>query len=95
MIKTAISLQEAVDKFCEVYQEELIQGDILSDDDWKVLTEIKAFLKKIEAAMKAIEGSNVCIDLTLPNFEFILKIFETIKALNTDDKVIAPIVNSG
>ena len=36
--------------------------------------------------MKAIEGSNIYIDLTLPNFEFILKIFKTIKALNTDDQ---------
>ena len=70
-------------------------SDILSSNDWKALEEIKSFLKKIEHTTKALEGSKACIDLTLPNFEFILKIFESTKILNADNKVIAAIVNSG
>ena len=70
-------------------------SDILSSNDWNTLTEIKSFLKKIEHATKALEGSKAYIDLTLPNFEFILKIFESIKTLNADNDIIAPIINSG
>jgi len=72
-----------------------MMDDILTEEDWQVLTEVKAFLKKIEAATKALEGSNSCVDLTLPNFEYILKVFETAKILNADNPLIASMINSG
>lgn len=72
-----------------------MQGDILSDDDWEVLIQIKAFLEKIEAATKALEGSSSCLDFTLPNFEYILRVFETAKIENADHPLIAPMINSG
>ena len=72
-----------------------MMDDILTEEDQQVLTEVKAFLKKIEAATKALEGSNSYVDLTLPNFEYILKVFETAKILNADNPLIASMINSG
>ena len=69
-------------------------SDILSSDDQNTLTEIKSFLKKIKYTTKALEGSKAYINLTLPNFEFILKIFESVKTLNTNNNVITLIINS-
>ena len=94
MIKTVINLREVLDEFCDVHAKESMYSDILSSNDWKALEEIKSFLEKIEHTTKALEGSKACIDLTLPNFEFILKIFESTKTLNADNDVIAPMINS-
>ena len=59
------------------------------------MIEIKGFLEKLSYATKALESLETCIDLTLPNFEYILKIFETAKELNTTNHIIGPMVNSG
>jgi hypothetical protein len=67
----------------------------LGDTDWETLTEIKGFLEKLARSTKALESPESCIDLTLPNFEYILKIFETAKELNPTNYIIGPMVNSG
>jgi CO dehydrogenase/acetyl-CoA synthase beta subunit len=95
MIQTAINLQEALNSFCEQYQEESIVDDILTDEDWKVLEEIRAFLEQLTHSTKALESSASCIDLTLPVIEYILKAFETTKENNCDHKVLSPMLNSG
>ena len=58
------------------------------------MTEIKGFLEKLVHATKALESPETCIDLTLPNFKYILTIFETAKELNTTNHIIGLIVNS-
>jgi hypothetical protein len=67
----------------------------LSNNDWETLTEIKGFLEKLAHATKALESPEICIDLMLPNFEYILKIFETTKELNATNYIIGLMVNSG
>ena len=69
-------------------------SDILSSNNQKAFKEIKSFLKKIKYIIKALEGSKAYINLTLPNFKFILKIFKSIKILNVNNLVITTIVNS-
>jgi hypothetical protein len=59
------------------------------------LIEIKGFLEKLSHATKALESPESCIDLTLPNFEYLLKVFETAKELNSTNHIIGPMVNSG
>jgi hypothetical protein len=95
MIQTAINLREALDSFCEQYQEESMVDDILTDEDWEVLEEIRAFLEQLAHSTKALESSASCIDLTLPVMEYILKAFETAKENNCDHEVLGPILNSG
>jgi hypothetical protein len=70
-------------------------NDILSDIDWETLIEIKGFLEKLLHGTKALESLETCIDLTLPNFEYILKIFETAKELNATNHIVGLIVNLG
>lgn len=72
-----------------------MEGDILNDDDWAVLEEVRGFLKKIAYNIKALESTHSCIDLTLPSIEQILKLFETAKDLNYDHPILGPILNSG
>ena len=98
ILAVAINLQEAIDEYCRDFNTELSvdhTDDILSDTDWEILTEIKGFLEKLSHATKALESPETCIDLTLPNFEYILKIFETTKELNATNPIIGLIVNSG
>jgi hypothetical protein len=59
------------------------------------LIEIKGFLEKLSHATKALESPTTCIDLTLPNFEYILKVFEAAKELNSTNYIMGPMVNSG
>ena len=59
------------------------------------MIEIKGFLEKLLYTIKALKSLEICIDLILPNFEYILKIFETTKELNTTNHIISLIVNSG
>ena len=98
MLASAINLREAIDDYCRDFQAELSvdhNDDILSDTNWETLTEIKGFLEKLVHTTKALESLETYIDLTLPNFEYILKIFETAKELNTTNHIIGPIINSG
>jgi hypothetical protein len=60
-----------------------------------VLIEIKGFLEKLLHATKALESPELCIDLMLSNFKYLLKVFETAKELNLTNYIIGPIVNSG
>ena len=57
--------------------------------------EIKGFLKKLLYTIKALESLEIYINLILPNFEDILKIFETVKELNVTNPIIGLMVNSG
>ena len=98
ILASTINLQEAIDDYCRDFQAELSvdhNDDILSDTNWETLTEIKGFLEKLVHTTKALESLETYIDLTLPNFEYILKIFETAKELNTTNHIIGPIINSG
>lgn len=98
MLAVAINLREAIDEYCQDFNAELSidhTDDILSNTDWQTLTEIKGFLEKLSHATKALESPETCIDLTLPNFEYILKIFETAKELNSTNHIVGPMLNSG
>ena len=98
ILTVAINLQEAIDEYCQEFKAELSvdhTDDILSNTDWETLTEIKGFLEKLLYSTKALESLESCIDLMLPNFEYILKIFETAKELNATNHIISPMVNSG
>jgi hypothetical protein len=98
MLTVAINLQEAIGEYCRDFQAELSvdhNDDILSNNNWETLTEIKGFLEKLAHATKALESPETCIDLTLPNFEYNLKIFKTAKELNATNHIIGLMVNSG
>ena len=88
MIGTAINQREAINQFCDQYEEASIVDDILTDHDWEVLEEIRAFLEKLAHSKKALESSTSCIDLTLPNMEYVLMVFETAKELNQDHPIL-------
>jgi hypothetical protein len=98
ILAVAINLREAIDEYYQDFNAELsidYADDILSNTDWETLTEIKGFLEKLSYTTKALELPETCIDLTLPNFEYILKVFETVKELNSTNHIVGPILNSG
>ena len=98
ILAVTINLQEAIDEYYRDFNTELSvdhTDDILSDTDWEILTEIKGFLEKLSHATKALESLETYIDLTLPNFEYILKVFETAKELNSTNHIVGPMLNSG
>ncbi len=59
-----------------------------------MLIEIKGFLKKLLYTTKALKSPELYIDLTLSNFEYLLKVFETTKELNSTNYIIGLILNS-
>ena len=98
MLTVAINLQEAINKYCRDFKAKLsvdYTNNILSNTNQETLIEIKGFLKKLSYSIKALELPELCINLTLPNFEYILKIFETVKELNATNYIIGLIVNLG
>ena len=98
ILTIAINLQEAIDEYYQDFNTKLsvdYTDDILSNTDWEILIEIKGFLEKLSYTTKALESPETYIDLILPNFEYILKIFETTKELNATNPIIGLIVNSG
>jgi hypothetical protein len=57
--------------------------------------EIKGFLEKLLYDTKALKSLETCIDLTLPNFKYILKIFEIAKELNSTNYIVSLMLNLG
>jgi hypothetical protein len=57
------------------------------------LTEIKGFLEKLLYAIKAFKLIKLCINLTLFNFEYIFKVFKTVKEFNLMNYIIGLMVN--
>lgn len=51
--------------------------------------------EKHSYSTKALEWLDSYIDLTLPNFEYLLRIFEAAKELNATNHIIGLTVNSG
>ncbi len=95
MLATALNLQDAIDKFCKRFTEKEMEQDILNANDWLVIRDIKFFLEKIKESTKAMESPDSGLELTLPNMEYILNLFETNKTLNANHPVMGPMLNSG
>ena len=96
ILARALNLREAIDEFCQDFEDLQTShaDDILTNKDWEVISDIKGFLEKLAHSTKALESPETCIDLTLPNFEFVMKIFEHTKDCNDDNPIIAPMINS-
>jgi len=95
MLATALNLQDTIDKFCKRFTKKEMEQDILDTNNWVVLQEIKFFLEKIKESTKAMESPDSGLELTLPNMEYILNLFETNKTLNAKHPVMGPMLNSG
>lgn len=95
MIQTALNLRAAIDGYFNKWPEADCAEDELTSEDWIILEKIKSFLEKLKMATKALESSFATLDNALLAMDFILAQFEAGKEAHKDDRIMAPMYNSG
>jgi hypothetical protein len=58
MLECALLLKDAILEYYETYPNTSYKGNILDEDEWHVLANIKEFLDKMKQATKVLESSN-------------------------------------
>lgn len=95
MLRTALSLRDAIDGYFSKWMEADCVGDELSAEDWITLEKIESFLEKLKMTTKALESSFATLDNVLLAMDFMLAQFESGKEAHVDDATLAPMYNSG
>lgn len=95
MLRAALNLRDAIDGYFNKWVEADCAGDELSSEDWITLEKINAFLEKLKMTTKALESSFATLDNVLLAMDFVLAQFEAGKETYADDRIMAPMYNSG
>lgn len=89
MIERAILLKDVITEFYDTYSDKLYEDDILDDDNWAVLNDIKAFFDKMKQATKILESSSGCLDRVLLVIDMVLRQFEVARSKYKDHLILA------
>ena len=95
MLMTAWILRDAIEEFFDLYATPDLKADRLTDQEWATIRTIKDFLEKLSMSTKACESKQSTLDLTLPSTDYILSLFEKLKAEHKDNPIFSPMFNSG
>jgi hypothetical protein len=95
MLQVALVLRDAMESYFNKWVEADCIGGELTSDEWIILEKIKAFLEKLKMATKALESSFATLDNVLMAMDFILAQLESGKGVHKDDRIMAPMYNSG
>lgn len=95
MLRAALNLRDAIDGYFNKWVEADCAGDELSSEDWITLEKINTFLEKLKMTTKALESSFATLDNVLLAMDFVLAQFEAGKETYADDRIMAPMYNSG
>ena len=72
MLVVLLNLRDAIEKYCQIYEEEL-EDDLLSHQDWKKLRMIKDILAPFSRATLFVKGDFKSIDATLFTMDILIK----------------------
>jgi hypothetical protein len=95
MIEVAVVLQEAIEEYFTIHEEDEIKLDKLDTTEWSTLYEIKDFLALLKSTTKSLEGYGHTLDRVIPSMDYILAQFEKAKVQYANHDVLKNMVNSG
>ncbi|KAL9112804.1 MAG: hypothetical protein Q9187_007713, partial [Circinaria calcarea] len=67
-------IKQAIDSFC--MEESNLQDDLLSRNDWKILADIREFLRAFYDATKATKSPQHSVARVIPTMDFLLDHYE-------------------